>query len=216
MRPLLLDLFCGAGGAAMGYARAGFDVVGVDVRPCPRYPFAFVLADAFTFPLDGFDAIHASPPCQRHSKTRAILHGKGLECRGTDDGIERIRERLIAHGSPYVIENVPGAPLRDPILLCGTMFGLGVLRHRLFESNRLLRAPEHPRHEGSTNSHRGYSRGARYVTVGGHNYNPEDGRRAMGIDWMRTRDGELNEAIPPAYTEWVGRQLMETIRCRSH
>jgi DNA (cytosine-5)-methyltransferase 1 len=122
--------------------------------------------------------------------------------------IEPVRELLRHTGLPYVIENVPGAPLIEPIMLCGVMFGLGVIRHRCFESLVPLVAPAHRKHEGGTNSHRGYSRGGRYITVGGHNYNPDDGRRAMGIDWMKHRDGELNEAIPPAYTEHLGRQLL--------
>ena len=117
-RPLLLDLFCGAGGAAMGYHRAGFDVTGVDTKPQPHYPFTFVQADAMTFPLDGFDAIHASPPCQDHMKTpthNQAAHGTGWMLAAT-------RERLAASGAPWVIENVPGAPLRPDYELCGCMF----------------------------------------------------------------------------------------------
>jgi len=205
----LLDLFCGAGGAAMGYHRAGFDeIVGVDIKPMPRYPFTFVQADAMTFPLDGFDVIHASPTCQSHSRTRCILRGKGLKPRGRFDHIEQIRARL--RGRRYVIENVPGAPLINPVRLTGPMFGLRVIRCRLFESSVLLLTPDVPAAKGGTNSHRGYSRGAAFVTVGGHNYNPSEGRAAMGIDWM-TRD-ELNEAIPPAYTEFIGRQLLAAVR----
>lgn len=200
----LLDLFCGAGGASMGYHRAGFEVVGVDIKPQPRYPFEFHQADALTYPLDGFDVYHASPTCQMHSRTRKILEGKGLTPRGSLNHIEAIRQRLA--GRPYVIENVPGAPLRHPLMLSGPMFGLRVIRRRLFESSELLLAPDVPPAIGGTNSHRGYSRGAAFVTVCGHNYNARDGARAMGIDWM-TRD-ELNEAIPPAYTEYLGKQLL--------
>lgn len=205
----LLDLFCGAGGAAMGYHRAGFaEIVGVDIRPQPRYPFTFIQADALRPPvrLEDFDAIHASPPCQAYSKTRAILIGKGLPNRGRD--LVASTRALLA-GRPYVLENVPGAPLRNAVVLCGTMFGLRVLRHRIFESSMVLIAPRCAGHDGGTKSHRGYSRGARYVTVGGHNYNPTEGRAAMGIDWM-TRD-ELNEAIPPAFTEFIGRQLIAAL-----
>jgi DNA (cytosine-5)-methyltransferase 1 len=210
----LLDLFCGAGGAAMGYSRAGFDdIIGVDIKDQPRYPFTFIRGDALAFvALHGhqFDAIHASPPCQTFSKTRAILRGKGLQNRGVDlidltrDALDRLRAR-------YVIENVPGAPLRAPVKLCGQMFGLRVIRHRLFEMSpyRVVMTSPHP-HVGGTNSHRGYSRGAAFVTVGGHNYNFKDGANAMGIDWM-TRD-ELNEAIPPAYTEFIGKQLLEALK----
>lgn len=207
MKYRILDLFCGAGGAAMGYYRAGFEVVGVDINPQPNYPFEFYQADALTYPLDGFDVIHASPTCQHHSKTKKILDGKGLKSRGCPDHIKMIRERL--KDSLYVIENVPGAPLINPIRLCGLMFGLRVLRHRLFESSISLFEPEHPRHNGTTNSHRGYSRGGEYITIGGHNYNRIEGSEAMGIYWMKYRDRELNEAIPPAYTEFIGKQLIE-------
>jgi len=137
MKPRLLDLFCGAGGASMGYHRAGFDVVGVDINPQPHYPFKFHQGDALTWPLNGFDAIHASPPCQAHSTMR-----KGLwKDREHPDLIDPIRQRLIRSGSVYVIENVEGARrlLIEPVKLCGTMFGLGtsegsqLRRHRYFE-----------------------------------------------------------------------------------
>ena len=194
----------------MGYSRAGFtEIVGVDIKPQPRYPFTFVQGDALAYVAEHgheFDAIHASPPCQAYSKTRAILKGKGLPNRGQD--LVAATRSAIA-GKPCVIENVPGAPLEHPVLLCGQMFGLRVIRHRLFESSVYLLTPTHGAHRGGTNSHRGYSRGGAYITVGGHNYNPSDGKRAMGIDWM-TRD-ELSQAIPPAYTEFIGKQLLERL-----
>ncbi len=206
----LLDLFCGAGGAAMGYYRAGFtDIVGVDTVDQPHYPFTFVRGDALTYPLAGFDAIHASPTCQAHSKTRKILEGKGLATKGDANHVSAIRARL--QGYDYVIENVPGAPLLNPITLCGTMFGLRVFRHRLFETSFAALAPSHVTHQGGTNSHRGYSTGAEYVTVGGNNYNRVEGAAAMGIDWPMTRQ-ELSQSIPPAYTEFIGRQLIAQIR----
>jgi hypothetical protein len=119
VRPRLLDLFCGAGGAAVGYHRAGFDVVGVDINPQPRYPFEFHQADAMTFPLDGFDAIHASPPCQAYS------HGTPPDKRSNHpDLLDATRDRLNAAGLPWVIENVPRAPLRSPVILCGSQFDL--------------------------------------------------------------------------------------------
>lgn len=202
----LLDLFCGVGGAAMGYFRAGFtEIVGVDIVDQPHYPFTFVRANALTYPLEGFDLIHASPTCQAHSKTRKILEGKGLQTKGEASHIEAIRKHL--HGRPYIIENVPMAPLLDPIRLCGTMFGLKVFRHRHFESSLTLLAPSHAKHVGGTNSHRGYSTGAAYITVGGNNYNRLEGAAAMGIDWPTTRP-ELSQAIPPAYTEYLGRQIL--------
>lgn len=206
----LLDLFCGAGGAAMGYFRAGFtEIVGVDIKAQPRYPFEFVKADALDVSLAGFDAIHASPTCQQHSRTRKILEGKGIQPRGSYGHIEAIRARLLKSRTPWVIENVPGAPLRHPIALNGPMFGLRVIRKRLFESSELLLTPDAHQPSGGTNSHRGYSRGAAFVTVGGHNYNFREGKAAMGIDWMN-RD-ELNEAIPPAYTEYIGKQLLQAL-----
>lgn len=193
----------------MGYHRAGFtEIVGVDIKPQPHYPFTFVQADAleyFTLP-QGFDAIHASPPCQLFSKTRAILRGKGLTNPGTDL-IEATRARLQRRGVPYVIENVPGAPLLSPVLLCGTMFGLRVYRHRLFESSCLLLVPMDPEHRHTTGSHRGYSKGTPFITVGGNNYSRTEGAAAMGIDWPMTR-AELSQAIPPAYTEFIGRQVL--------
>lgn len=182
----LLDLFCGIGGAAMGYHRAGFtDIVGVDIIDQPHYPFAFVRADALTYPLDGFDVIHASPTCQAHSRTRKILEGKGLTTKGDGGHIAAIRTRL--RGRVYIIENVPGAPLLNPLRLCGTMFGLRVFRHRLFETSFFALEPDHPEHVGGTHSHRGYSTGGAYITVGGNNYNRVEGAAAMGIDWPTTR-----------------------------
>lgn len=214
-RPKLLDLFCGAGGCAVGYHRAGFDVIGVDHLPMPRYPFRFIEADAMEYAEKygkEFDAIHASPPCQRYSVATAVWHG-GRERH--PDLIEPVRQILIASGKPYVVENVMGAPLQNAVMLCGTMFGLKVFRHRLFESTILLAAPAvHPKHDGSTGSHRGYSTVARsrggYICVAGHNFVPREGAEAMGINWMQFRR-ELSQAIPPAYTEFIGRQLMTAL-----
>lgn len=213
--PILLDLFCKAGGAAMGYHRAGFEIVGVDIEPQPRYPFEFVRADALTFPLEGFDAIHASPPCQAYVDSANKAKHPRL--------IEPTRERLLNAGVPYVIENVDCAPLFNPLMLCGTMFRLRVIRHRLFESEPpIYFPPADCAHWGKVQNgdFAGvYGRGAR-----GPRYVDEHGRRnrwgkvpegatliefwseAMGIDWM-TRV-ELTQAVPPAYTEYIGRQLM--------
>jgi DNA (cytosine-5)-methyltransferase 1 len=209
-RPRLLDLFCGAGGAAMGYHRAGFDVVGVDIDPQPRYPFEFHQADAMTWPLDGFAAIGASPPCQRYSDL-ARRNGNGHEW---PDYIPAVREALERSGLPWVIENVEGAPLRDPVVLCGTMFpGLRVIRHRLFESNMPLVAPPHPPHplvftHDKRKAHYGrLDQSTSFVQVtGGGNATVANKAAAMGIDWMT--GAELNEAIPPAYTELIGQQLL--------
>lgn len=219
--PRLLDLFCKAGGASMGYARAGFEVVGVDIEPQPRYPFEFHQADALTFPLDGFDAIAASPPCQAWSSMRIMAD---RSARGPVERLELIapiRERLIASEVLYVIENVPGAPLIDPIRLCGSSFGLGVQRHRHFESNAFLLAPPcaheayglrypvalgDPRAKGRKNSR------SRFIGVyGGTHFAGESAlrREAMAIDWMT--GPELTQAIPPAFTELIGLQLLNAL-----
>ncbi len=213
-RPRLLDLFCGAGGAGMGYHRSGFDVVGVDINPQPHYPFEFHQADALTFPLDGFDAIHASPPCQAWST--ASGRGRKVDPDRYPRLIEPTRDRLARAGVPYVIENVAGTPLRNPIRLCGSSFGLDLQRHRLFELGGFypLFVPQCA-HHWQTRRFRsldGKRKGgylARVVGVHGHvNYagEAELRNRAMGIDWMA--QDELTQAIPPAYTQWIGTQLL--------
>jgi DNA (cytosine-5)-methyltransferase 1 len=218
-KPRLLDLFCGAGGAAMGYARAGFEVVGVDIHPQPRYPFEFHRADAIEF-LESITpsiwhlaAIHASPPCQRFSD----LAKRNGNAAAWPDLIAPVREHLVAAGLPYVIENVEGAPLLDPIVLCGAMFPeLRVIRHRLFESNLPLFAPTHGAHplvftHDRRKAHYGHlDEDTAFVQVtGGGNASVANKRAAMGIDWMIGR--ELNEAIPLAYTEFIGRQLIAAL-----
>ncbi len=215
-RPRLLDLFCGAGGASFGYWLAGFDVFGVDIDPQPHYKFAFEQGDATQATeewLSTFDVIHASPPCQRYSD---LAHRNG-NADEWPDLIAPVREMLEGSGRPYVIENVEGAPLLEPVMLCGTMFfGLRVLRHRLFESNLPLVAPEHPAHplvftHDKRKAHYGHlDQDASYVQVtGGGNATVANKRDAMGIDWMT--GAELNEAIPPAYTHWVGQQALRSI-----
>ncbi len=215
----LLDLFCGAGGCAMGYSRAGFDVVGVDLAPQPNYPFEFHQGDALEYlAAHGaeFDVIHASPPCQAFSVSTAV-HGKAGRSKHKNL-IPSTRQLLVDAGRPYIIENVNGAPLaRGSIMLCGMMFGLRVLRHRLFETRDFLFSPPHPRHPKGmlTNSHRAYDRGeSPYVCVVGHNFSRPEGEKAMGIDWMRSRR-ELSQAIPPAYTEYLGKQLIASLARRT-
>ena len=201
----LLDLFCGAGGAAMGYHLAGFEVVGVDIDPQPNYPFAFHQADALTFPLTGFDAVHASPPCQAYS-TIAKQHGKQYP-----DLVAETRNKLAQWGGAYVIENVPGAPLVNPTMLCGATFdGLRVIRHRMFETNWTLPPrpcpPTHPRvFSQSTKYGRWGNQDTDFITVTGNNCTTANRQDAMGITWMKGR--ELSEAIPPAYTQYVGTHL---------
>ena len=232
VRPRLLDLFCGAGGAAMGYHRAGFDVVGVDNRPQPHYPFEFFQMDGLDVEAytGQFDAIHASPPCQAFStiaKQRRIT----TTDRTFDhpDLVAPTRELLEATGLPYVIENVPGAPLVEPVMLCGSSFGLDVRRHRLFETNWPLMVPacahgwQTPRFRTAdkrrttvmdtvpvTGTGRKLSS---VVTVAGHldfSGELELRKQAMDIDWMTTY--ELTQAIPPAYTELIGHQLLAHIQ----
>jgi DNA (cytosine-5)-methyltransferase 1 len=227
--PRLLDLFCGAGGAAMGYQRAGFDVVGVDNRPQPRYVGERIVwhADALDVlrdllagritaagRLSDFAAIHASPRCQLDCAYRRRGDGVG---EGYADLIALTRELLGATGLPYVIENVEGArhKLRNPIRLCGSSFGLDVRRHRLFESNVPMLAPpcdhswQTPRFPQATNRENLRST----VEVGVWRIPLDVQQRAMGIDWMTLP--EFSEAIPPAYTEHVGHQLMEHVLAAS-
>lgn len=214
IRPLLLDLFCGAGGAAMGYYRAGFEVVGVDIKPQPHYPFEFVQADAFDF-MDRyysskFAAVHASPPCQAYSTTR-VLHGREYPML-----VEQVRSRL--RGRLYVIENVPGAPLLRQqtfdesvgcAMLCGSSFGLGVRRHRNFEASVPLRWRACLHHLQSLPIDVTGTGGP-----GGRHRKPVSvahARLVMGIEWEMTRY-EISQAIPPAYTEFIGRQLLDYLK----
>jgi len=203
----LLDLFCGAGGAAMGYHRAGFEVVGVDHLPQPHYPFEFIQADAMTYPLEGFDVIHASPPCQAFSVMKSLHNA-----RAHADLIAPLRARLCAAGKPYVIENVPGAPLETVFMLCGSMFGLrsdrGYLRrHRLFESNVLILAPS-CQHNGVAVGVYGHG-SAGFLGQRMRTANRDEARLLMGTPAM-TRDG-MSQAIPPAYTLYIGTQLMRVV-----
>lgn len=211
MRPKLLDLFCGAGGASMGYHRAGFEVEGVDINPQPHYLWKFYQADALEFPLKGYDAYHASPPCQRFSKSVSKINRLKHP-----DFIVPIRERLINTGLPYVIENVPGSPLLNPIVLCGSAFDLDVRRHRLFESNIKLisngcfHKDYQPRFPCAWNR----KTPLRFLSISGgwgtKGVSLETQLEAMGITW-RMNYKEVSEAIPPAYTAYIGYYLMEAI-----
>lgn len=201
----ILDLFCGQGAAAMGYHRAGFDVVGVDIAPQPRYPFEFHRADALEFLADNgseYDVIHASPPCQRYSATQRIMRNDHPDLIGK---VRTLAERI---GAPFLIENVEGAraALRDPITLCGQSFGLHTYRHRLFESSMPLAAPTHNEHRvAHVKMGRPLREGDWYHAVGNFSNVPYV-RRDLGVPWM-TRDG-IRECVPPAYTEYLGRQLL--------
>lgn len=210
----LLDLFCGAGGCSVGYARAGFDVVGVDIEPQPHYPFEFHQGDALEFLAEygeSFDAVHASPPCQHYSQMSNCRPGLADEY---PDLVGPSRQLLDRTGLPYVMENVIGSGLttapdllgRTGILLCGQMFGLKLYRHRAFETSLSLSTPNHPRHDVPA-SKAGHWKPGTIISVSGNCSPIAVAREAMGIDWMN-RD-ELAEAIPPAYTEYLGGQLLD-------
>lgn len=225
-RPLLLDLFCGAGGATQGYVNAGFDVIGVDLNPQPNYPHPFVQEDALALlralPRGGrievggrefsrwdFEAVHASPPCQGYSNMS--------NCRpGLADSYPRligpVRDLLDEWGLPWVIENVPLArsEMREPVTLCGFMFGRELYRHRLFEvgGGWTFDQPDHPAHTVPA-SKAGHWRPGTIMSVAGHVAPVAKAREVMEIDWT-TRE-ELAEAIPPYYAEYVGRQLLAVV-----
>lgn len=210
----LLDLFCGAGGCSVGYRRAGFDVVGVDIEPHDDYPFGLHVMDwAESRPMwDDFDVIHASPPCPRYSSitTNRDAH---------PDLVQPVRVALVEWGGVYVIENVPGAPLLSPAQLCGASFGLGIngrqlRRHRLFESNVALLALPCACDQKQKVGVYGTGGGGYYPSRnrgGGYKAHPHERGPALGIDWMR-RGCDLADAIPPAYTEHIGRQLIDHLR----
>lgn len=221
-KPVLLDAFCGAGGAAQGYAEAGFEVVGIDIERQENYPFEFIQADAIeflrrmvaggTFEWKGpglFAAVHASPPCQRHSDLQRRTGREYPEL------IAPVRELLQEWGLPFVIENVEGAPLMDPVRICGASLpGLRVIRHRLFESNFPLQGIPCPdRHplvftHDKRKAHYGHlDQDTSHVQVtGGGNCTVANKLDAMGVPWMT--GAEANEAIPPAYTRFIGTQLL--------
>lgn len=229
VKPRLLDLFCGAGGAARGYQLAGFHVTGVDINPQPNYcGDAFRQADAMTFPLDGFDVIHASPPCQAYTAMKVMPNA-----RAHPELVGPARDRLVGAAVPWVIENVPGAPLEvgppslfsdsSGVTLCGSMFALKddiyeLRRHRLFESNIPLSQPR-CRHRLPVVGFYGDHARTRQRTVGGHRDRGGDivgserklalVRDLMGIDWMAWH--EAVQAIPPAYTTWIGEHLMAAL-----
>lgn len=210
----LLDLFCGAGGAAVGYARAGFEVLGVDIQEQSNYPFEFAQADALEIlenedSLKGFDVIHASPPCHDHSRSRnsAGLDGSGWMLGATLDALK-------AYDRPWIVENVEGAPMPSAVELCGASFGLGASgmdlpRHRWFQTSFPLMVPPCSHRPGKTMGVYGHGTNAWHRKKLGRNLTVAEMKEAMGIDWM-TRD-ELTQAIPPAFTEWIGKQLIEQL-----
>ncbi len=214
MTPRLLDLYSGCGGAGMGYARAGFEVVGVDLAPMPRYPFEFHQGDALEYVAEHgheFDAIHASPPCQASSAlTKGTNRGRRYP-----QLIPATRAALAATGLPYVIENVQGADIRRDAMLCGEMFGLGVIRHRLFEvAGFTVEAPAHVPHRGRVAGmrHGQWFTGPYFAVYGdgGGKGTVAQWREAMGIDWTWDRKA-IAQAIPPAFTACLGAQLLAAL-----
>lgn len=208
--PRLLDICCCAGAASMGYHRAGWHVTGSDIDPQPNYPFTFILANLLDLDpqwiADNFDAVHISPPCQPDSAMSNCRPGLAATYARL---IEPARELAQATGLPYVIENVVGAALIDPVMLCGFMFGRELYRHRLFETNWPLAQPVHPEHTIPA-SKAGHWVPGTVMSVAGHAAPVAKAREVMEVDWT-TRD-ELAEAIPPYYTEFVGSQLMAHVR----
>lgn len=209
-KPRILDLFCGAGGVAKGLQRAGFHVTGVDHQPQPRYcGDLFIQNDVFVMRPERlrkiYQAVWASPPCQGYSRMSGCRDGLAGKY---PKWISETRDFLNRIGLPWVIENVEGAPLDRPIMLCGAMFGLETYRHRLFESSAALVMPPHPKHVTPT-SKAGHWKPGTFVSVAGHCAPMDKCRAAMGIDWMNRE--ELAEAIPPAYSEFIGKQLIARV-----
>lgn len=208
-------MFCGGGGASMGYSLAGFEVIGVDINDQPDYPFEFHKANALTFDLSDADLVVASPPCQHHSNSWAKTRHAHKEY---PDLIDDTRDRINQFNKPYVIENVQGAnkALQDPLKLCGTMFDLRVFRHRLFEFGGGLKKPDldltcdHRGKRGITPSYKEGNMWTVCGTGGGWGTLPE-WQRAMGIEWMKSKR-PLSQAIPPAYTKWIGERVMKQIQ----
>ena len=201
-KPILLDLFCGGGGAGWGYYLAGFDIIGIDINPHKFYPFTFIQADVFDFDYSSieFDVVHASPPCQAYSIATVPLRLAG---KIYPDLVSMTRDLLISFNKPYVIENVPCAPLLSPITLCGTQFGLSVFRHRKFETSFLAFQPVHHTHT--------IEQTKKLVTVTGNAFATKAiGFRAMGITHNMSKK-EIAQSIPPAYSKYIGEQLIRVV-----
>ena len=208
-KPKLLDLFCCGGGASLGYEQAGFDVTGVDLEFQAHYRHRFVQSDAIRYLLDHwqeFDIIHASPPCQAYSTASMQFRIAGKEY---VDLIAATRDVLIATGKPYVIENVPGSPLINPIMLCGAMFGMRTYRHRMFESNMNIVAPEHPDHKAKNAKMGRRIKDDEFIQYVGHFSGVKFVQQMTGLLWLNQY--ELAQSIPPQYTKHIGEQIIKMI-----
>lgn len=226
MKPLLVDLCCKAGGSSKGYAMAGFEIIGVDKDPQPHYPFKFIQADVLKLDLVKFfpDSVifHASPPCQLYSRGTIGFRKRGYEY---PDVLTPLRKKLFMIGKPFILENVIGSPLRKDLVLCGEMFSLKVIRHRIFEIHGFhVPKIQHIKHRLSIckgtaimvcSGERpgGWFKKGYYSTIAGHGGGYKntlaDWKEAMQIDWMNKK--ELSQAIPPAYTEYIGRSIIEQL-----
>ena len=201
----LLDLYCCGGGAGYGYEKAGYDVTGIDIEPQPKHRGKIIIADAIEYlkaHFQEYDVIHASPPCQKYSMSSMQFRKAGKEYA---DLIEITRKELIKTGKPYIIENVPGAPLHNPIELCGAMFGMRTYRHRLFESNMPIKAPEHPEHKNPNAKMGRKAKSHEHIQYVGHFSGVKEVQEMTGLHWLGQY--ELAQSIPPQYTEYLGNQI---------
>jgi DNA (cytosine-5)-methyltransferase 1 len=207
MKYKLLDLYCGGGGAGFGYEQAGFEVTGVDIVNQPKHKGRFIQYDAIEFlKLYGheYDAIHSSPPCQQYSMASMQFRLSGKKY---FDLIEPTRNQLKETGKPYIIENVPGSPLNNPIVLCGSMFGMMTYRHRLFESNMELKSPEHPEHIARSTKMGRKPKEDEFIQYVGHFSGVRLVQEMTGLHWLGQK--ELAQSIPPQYTKFIGMQLID-------
>ena len=206
----LLDLYCCAGGAGYGYEQAGFDVTGVDIEYQPKHRGKFIQADAIEFlkvNYQNYDVIHASPPCQAYSTASMQFRTKGKRY---DDLISITREILQKINKPYIIENVPGSPLLNPIVLCGAMFNMRTYRHRLFESNIKLISPPHPEHIYPNAKMGRKPKENEFIQYVGHFSGVNLVQEMTGLHWLGQK--ELAQSIPPAYTKFIGEQIIKILK----
>ncbi|WP_281278020.1 DNA cytosine methyltransferase [Paenibacillus rhizophilus] len=202
-------MFCCGGGAGRGLHQAGFEVTGVDIEPQKRYPFRFIQSDVMTLSIDflrEFDFIWASPPCQQYTLAGTQWRREGKEY---PDMIDATRDMMVESGVPWVIENVPEAPLRNPVILCGTMFGLRTYRHRLFESSFTIQQPEHPEHVARSTKMGRPPKDGEFLQIVGHFSGVPLAREIMGLPGLNQY--ELAQAIPPAYSRYIANEFLRSI-----